>query len=86
MLYESGLHRLCQPVIVIFLPTEQQIARTLERDKSESTAVKERIKAQMSTEEKAARANVVIDNSGSIEQLQRKVQDVVQQHLRSTYP
>lgn len=73
-LLEAGLSlRLCDAVWVVTAPREQQIRRLMaSRGLSQEEATL-RIDAQPPQETKAARADVVIDNSGTLEDLQDQV-------------
>ncbi len=65
-LFESGLAQRCDSVWVTVCRPEQQIERIVEgRDLSRAEA-RQRVEAQRPQEERAARADVVIDNSGSL--------------------
>ena len=80
LLFEAGWDVLADEVWVVALPAEEQLARLLARDKSMSEGeARARISAQMPLAEKCARADIVIDNSGTpgetrecIEQLWRE--------------
>ena len=80
LLFEAGWDALADEVWVVALPAEEQLARLLARDKSMSEGeARARISAQMPLAEKCARADIVIDNTGTpgetrecIEQLWRE--------------
>ena len=74
LLYEVGLDRRCDRVWCAFVPEEVQIRRLRERDGLEREAALQRIHSQLPTEEKAARANVVIDTDRPIEETAALVQ------------
>ncbi len=65
-LFEAGLADLCQSNWVVVAPPELQLKRLVERRKMQPDQAKQRIKAQSSQQEKAAKADVVIDNSGAL--------------------
>lgn len=67
LLYEKGLDALCDRVWCAVLPRETQIERLMARDGFTREAAEARLRSQLPTEEKAARADVVIDTSGSIQ-------------------
>jgi dephospho-CoA kinase len=72
-LYESGMYRMCDSVWSIVCGRDQQLHRLMaERGltKAESEA---RFEAQESLQENVERANVVIDNSGSLENTRAQV-------------
>lgn len=67
LLFEKGYDRLCDSVWCVFLPRSLQIQRLIARDSLSEREALARIDAVLSSEEKAARSNVVIDNSGTVE-------------------
>lgn len=68
LLYETHMDRICDEVWVVWVDRETQIERLCKRDNiSEEDALK-RIEAQMSLDEKARRAKVVIDNRKDIKE------------------
>ena len=68
LLFETHLERICDEVWVVWVDEETQIQRLMKRDNlSREDAIK-RIDAQMSLDEKARRADVVIDNRSSLEE------------------
>lgn len=66
LLYEAGLDALCDSVWCVYIPEETQLARLTARDGFTREEALRRIRSQMSAKEKADRAQVVIDTSGSI--------------------
>lgn len=67
LLYETHAERICDEVWVVWVDRETQIERLMKRDNiSREDAIK-RIEAQMDLDEKAGRADLVIDNRHSIE-------------------
>lgn len=66
LLYEKGLDVLCDRVWCATLPRETQIGRLMARDGFTREEAEARLRSQLPTEEKAARADVVIDTSGTI--------------------
>jgi dephospho-CoA kinase len=78
LIFEAGVARDFDRIIVVTCGLEQKIARfaqrsglTLEKARAE---VERRMAAQMSEDEKARRADYVIDNSGSIVELEQQVE------------
>lgn len=82
LLLETGLHKLCDKIIVIDVKLEQQLKRAQLRDQAagmtRETAAKI-IKRQLPQADKLKLADYVLDNSGKQEQLQ---QQVVELHAR----
>lgn len=65
-LFESSLMDHCQAAWVVTAPPDVQLKRLVERRKMSPEQAQQRIKAQSPQEEKVARADVVIDNSGDL--------------------
>jgi dephospho-CoA kinase len=66
LLYETDMDKLCQQVVVVWVDGETQIKRLMEREKMGYQDAIRRIDSQMPLDEKARRADFVIDNRGSI--------------------
>ena len=73
-LFESGMAEDCDAVWVVTATREQQIARIMDRNKVDRAEAERRIDAQPPQEEKVARADVVIDNSGTLDETRAQVQ------------
>ncbi len=67
LLFEAGYDHLCDSVWCVFLPRSLQMQRLMTRDGLSEQEAAARINAALSSEEKAARSQVVIDNSGTPE-------------------
>lgn len=72
LLIEMGAHRDCDVVVVISTEPETQVARSVARGMDEAD-VRARLAAQLPIEERARAADVLLDNEGSLEDLQREV-------------
>ena len=66
LLYEAGLDALCQRVWCVYIPRETQLERLMARDGFTREEAEARLRSQLPALEKARRAQVVIDTSGSI--------------------
>ncbi len=73
LLIEMGTHRDCDLVVVVSVDPETQVARAAARGLSEDD-VRARIAAQMPLEQRAAQADVLLDNEGSLEELAAQVE------------
>lgn len=73
LLYEGGLERLVDAVVVVSAPWPQRLARVCARSGLSEAEVLARERAQLPLAEKVARADFVIDNSGSLAQLEAQV-------------
>ena len=78
LLFEEGLDALCEGVICVYLPRDTQLKRLMDRDGITREDAEKRMNAQLSTEEKAARSQYVIDNSGSREETRAQVNALMQ--------
>lgn len=66
LLFESGLADAIRPVVVVSVPREVQIARSMARDAATQQEIEARIASQLPLAEKERRADHVIDNSGEL--------------------
>ncbi len=71
LLFESGLNQICDKTIAVIAPEELRLQRVIARDKTDINKVRARMRAQMSDAERAAKADLVVTNDGTltIEQL-----------------
>jgi dephospho-CoA kinase len=72
LLVETGSYRDCDVVVLVAASSEDQIARVVSDGMDESDA-RARMAAQSTLEEKAAAADVVLDNEGSTEELEAQI-------------
>ena len=75
LMYESGLEAGLEDVVVVWAPEELQVERAIARGVREDD-VKARIKAQIPLDQKRDRAGRVIDNSGSLGETRRQVEEL----------
>jgi dephospho-CoA kinase len=68
LLYESHMDRLCDEVWVVWVDRETQINRLMAREGISREDALKRIAAQMPLDEKARRADRIVDNTRSIEE------------------
>jgi dephospho-CoA kinase len=74
LLYENGLEKNLDAVIVVYAPLEVRLTRVKERSNLSEEDFYARDAAQMKLEEKVNRADYVIDNSGGLDDLQNQVE------------
>jgi dephospho-CoA kinase len=72
LLYEVGLDELVDSVVVVWTPRAVQLARLLRRDSLSPAEAEARLGAQLPLDEKAARADFVVDNAGPLAALAAK--------------
>ncbi|MCU0849155.1 MAG: dephospho-CoA kinase [Spirochaetes bacterium] len=73
LLFESGFDRIMEINIVVTAGTEQILERGIKRDDITEGEILERLRHQISLNEKIKMADYVIDNSGSLENTKRQV-------------
>ena len=73
-LLESGWKPLCDAIWVVTCTPEQQVARLVATRGLSAAEARARIAAQPPQADKVAQADVVIDNSGSLEETRRQVE------------
>lgn len=76
LIVENGLHRAMHALVVVALDTTTQLARIMQRDRLPAEEAARRIEAQASLTEKLRAAQFVIDNSGPLEELEPRVDEV----------
>jgi dephospho-CoA kinase len=75
LLIEMGDHERCDVLVVVTAGPETRIARLTARGMQGADA-RARLAVQMSIERKIALADVVVDNEGSLEELERQVDEL----------
>lgn len=80
LLLESGQATFAQYVVVVDVPESVQLERTMRRDSNDEALVQQIMAAQLPREERIARADEAIDNSGDLKQLYANV-DALHQRL-----
>jgi len=76
LLVETGMHTAFEVLIVVSAPVGDQVDRLLRDRGMSEIAIRQRIAAQMPLEEKAAVADILIDNEGTLEELEGQVERV----------
>ena len=81
LLYEAGLDALCDRVWCAWVPRDTQLERLMARDGFTREEAQSRLDSQLPADEKAARADVVIDTSGSIGYTKAMIPDLYRAEL-----
>ena len=76
LLIETGQQDRFDVVVVVQAPHEERVRRMVEDRGMSREEAESRVRAQASDKERAAAADVVLDNSGSLEELVRRVDDL----------
>lgn len=82
LLLESSQHQMASRVLVIDVPVELQIARTVTRDETTEAGVKAIIAAQMSRQARLSKADDVICNDQDLNHLHNEVDTLHQTYLQ----
>ncbi|KAG5527355.1 hypothetical protein RHGRI_028294 [Rhododendron griersonianum] len=77
LLFEAKMDKWTKPIIVVWVDPETQLQRLMERDRTSVEEAKNRIQAQMPLDLKKTKADIVIDNTGSREELNERFQRVL---------
>jgi len=85
LLLETDQHKMTDFVIVIDLDTQLQINRAIRRDSSSREQIKKIINSQLSREQRNAKADMMINNDGSIDDLHQAVA-LTHQKLSQIFP
>ena len=82
LLFEVGLEDMCDEVWVVWATKEHRSERVASRDGLDGDEVERRMGAQMPLEDKVGRADVVIDNDGSLEDTSERARRLLDAALR----
>lgn len=74
LLFEKHYEKLCEEIIVVYVPRELQLERLMKRNQYTKQEALYRIDSQLSIEEKRKRATVLLDNQGTVQQLYQQVE------------
>ncbi len=74
-LVESGLAEACDALWLVSCNPDQQVERLMHRNALSLEEAERRVALQPSLDAKRARADAIIDNSGTIEETRRQVED-----------
>jgi phosphopantetheine adenylyltransferase/dephospho-CoA kinase len=87
VLFEAGWEDLVDEVWVVVVEPDLAVQRLASRNGLDEAAARARIDSQLSNTERTARANTVITNNGTLEELRQTIQrawDELQQRLSTT--
>ena len=82
LLMETNSHLKCSRILVVDVPMEVQIERTILRDKVSEDHVKRIIAVQMDRKERLKKADDVLLNTGTIQELQEQVVKFHKKYLK----
>lgn len=82
LLTESNQHELCDRILVIDVPEELQLQRTMQRDNNDAAQVQCIMASQASREHRLLHADDVIENTGSLDELSHRIALLHQRYLQ----
>ena len=68
------------------MPEEVQLKRAMQRDDNDEAQIRRIMAVQMARADKVERADIVIDNSGSLDDLNSRVEELHGEFLRLVNP
>jgi dephospho-CoA kinase len=74
LIYELAIERYFDAVIVVYADHDIRLKRVIERDNLSEQQIRDRINNQFELEEKKEWADVVINNSGTLEELEQEIE------------
>lgn len=77
LLFEAKMDKWTKPIVVVWVDPETQLQRLMTRDGSMEEEAKSRINAQISLDLKRSKADIVIDNTGTLAALHEEFQKVL---------
>ncbi|MFL1464682.1 dephospho-CoA kinase [Marinobacter sp. HN1S83] len=76
LLLETDQHQLAEKVVVVDVPVEIQLARTMARDDNDQAQVERIIAAQIPREKRLQKADEVVDNNTMLSDVERQVSEL----------
>lgn len=77
LLFEAKMDKWTKPIIVVWVDRETQLQRLVSRDRITDEEANNKINAQMPLDSKRSKADIVIDNTGSLDDLNEQFQNVL---------
>lgn len=78
LLFEENLDDRCNEIIVVYAPESLMRERMADRNEWSEEEMSNRLASQMPIEQKKEKADYVIDNSGSLEETKKQVEELFQ--------
>lgn len=83
LLVEAKQQDLCDRILVVDAPEEQQVARIQQRDHSSLQDIQYIIASQMGRQQRLNQADDIIDNSGDLSCLEPRIKQLHEQYVRT---
>ncbi len=81
LLFETGQDKHVNRILVVDCPPELQLSRVTRRDQTGEAQTKAIIASQIAREQRLAKADDIIDNSGSLDDLQEPIEQLHRKYL-----
>jgi len=75
LLIEGNLQHFFHKILLVYIPEEMQIERVMKRDRISREMALNMLRSQLPNEEKKGYADFIVDNSGSLEETKRQVEE-----------
>ncbi|XP_010510768.2 PREDICTED: dephospho-CoA kinase [Camelina sativa] len=82
LLFEVKMDKWTKPTVVVWVSEETQLKRLMERDGLSEEDARNRVMAQMPLDLKRSKADIVIDNNGSLDDLHQQFDKVLSEIRR----
>lgn len=82
LLFESGMQAICNRTLLVDAPESVQLERTMQRDNNSAAQVQAIMASQSSRKDRLAKADDVIENSGTLQTLHAQVEQLHAQYLQ----
>jgi dephospho-CoA kinase len=76
LMIEINLQYVFHKVLLVYMPEEMQIERLIKRDRISQEMARNMIRSQLPIEEKKGYADFIVDNSGTLEETRRQVEEI----------
>lgn len=77
LLFEAKMEKWTKPIVLVWVDSETQLQRLMLRDSTSEDDAQNRINAQMSLDLKKTKADLVIDNTGSLKDLREQFRSIL---------
>jgi dephospho-CoA kinase len=81
LLLDTSQQALVDCVVVVDVPEALQLQRTMQRDRNDEAQVRRIMAAQMNRDERLQHADIVLDNSRSLEEMESQVEELHKEFL-----
>jgi dephospho-CoA kinase len=81
LLAETAQKKICDRIVVVDVPESIQLQRTMQRDNNDAEQVRRIIAAQADRQQRLQHADDVLENTGTLAQLEQRVNELHQSYL-----